>query len=176
MIRYNALLNAYVECGAVDTAMEVYKTAQEQGIEFNTLTHSILIKGHLKNKDAQAAVEAFDNLKTSGFHPTVTTFNAIVQSLLENHRRDELLVVLEEMKNTGVVPRANLMNRIIVDLAKVETEETDDVVVHMWKQLKKRQLKPSKYSRQTFEEFVERKMRDTIEEEKREELQQLLKN
>ncbi|KAL8199771.1 hypothetical protein R6Q57_013339 [Mikania cordata] len=88
IVTYNLVINTYMDCRKIDTALEHYKQLIE-GAPFdpNTTTYRIVIKGLVDDNKLEKALEIKDEMLSKGFEadPIVYSYLMSGQAKIKNH-------------------------------------------------------------------------------------------
>jgi len=102
---FNSLLDACIECGAMEKAEEYFKWAQCRS--FGTVvTYNTMMKGYLAQKQVAQAEALLRELATRGMAATQASYHGLIQSRLQGGDREGAWKLLDEMIAQRLAPNS----------------------------------------------------------------------
>lgn len=114
---YNRVMDALVKTGHLDMAMSVYGDFKKDGLEEETVTYMILIKGLCKARRIDEMLEMLGRMR-SLCKPDVFAYTAMIRVLVAEGDLDGCLKVWDEMRSDDVEPDAMAYTTLITALCK----------------------------------------------------------
>lgn len=103
---YAAMLEACVNCGAMDDAVTIFREMREKMPE-RTQTgsvHAVLIRGFAQRKEMHRAMQVYDEMKQQGVPATLVTFNTLIDACARVGDMSRSAGLFSEMIAGGVEP------------------------------------------------------------------------
>jgi pentatricopeptide repeat protein len=101
-VLYNALLDACIECGQLQSAELLMKEALASGLA-DVITYNTTIKAQLRSGDIEKARRTIATMRASGLEPNIVTFNELIDETLKQSPRGAW-EIMAEMKACGLQP------------------------------------------------------------------------
>ncbi|XP_059624948.1 pentatricopeptide repeat-containing protein At5g27270 isoform X2 [Cornus florida] len=110
---YNAMIDAYANCGKPEDAYLFYKEVTEKGHDFSAVAISILVKALTNGGKYHEA----ENVIRSSFHDSLeldtVAYNTFIKAMLEAGRLHFAASIYERMVSFGVTPSIQTYNTMI---------------------------------------------------------------
>lgn len=126
---YNSILDACVGCQEVGKAVAYFQQAKDESLA-DTVSHNILMKGHLMRGDLQAAEGVLDDLKKSGLGMTSASYNAFLSYRLQSGDSQGMWRIVEEMR-TAAIPADVVTFSILLRSQRLTSHDLKRVVSMM---------------------------------------------
>ncbi|KAL7585962.1 pentatricopeptide repeat-containing protein At3g49240, mitochondrial [Lactuca sativa] len=99
IVSYNLIINTYMDCRKIDTALEHYKQLIDNApFEPNTTTFRIIVKGLVDNDKLEKALEIKDDMLSKGFEADPTVYYHLMTGQAKNENPDGIFNLYEELK------------------------------------------------------------------------------
>ncbi|KAK1441468.1 hypothetical protein QVD17_07379 [Tagetes erecta] len=99
IVTYNLVINTYMDCRKIDTAMEHYKQLIDSApFDPNTTTYRIVIKGLVDDNRLEKALEIKDEMISKGFEADPIVYSYLMSGQAKNEDHDGIFKLFEELK------------------------------------------------------------------------------
>ncbi|XP_076942541.1 pentatricopeptide repeat-containing protein At3g49240, mitochondrial-like [Bidens hawaiensis] len=99
VVTYNLVINTYMDCRKIDTAMEHYKQLIDSApFEPNTTTYRIIIKGLVDDNKLEKALEIKDEMLAKGVEADPIAYSYLMSGFAKVENHDEIFNLYEELK------------------------------------------------------------------------------
>ncbi|PPS02273.1 hypothetical protein GOBAR_AA18370 [Gossypium barbadense] len=134
-IFFNAVINAFSECGNIEEAMETFWKMRESGLKPTTSTYNTLIKGYGIAGKPEESVKLVDLMLQEGnVKPNLRTYNVLVRAWCKKNNMTEAWNAVNKMIAFGMQPDAVTYNTIATAYSQnQETERAEGVSLEMQK-------------------------------------------
>jgi len=102
---FNSLLDACIECGAMEKAEEYFKWAQNRSLS-TVVTYNTMMKGYLAQKKVEQAEALLRELGARGMAATQASYHGLIQSRMKGGDREGAWKILDEMKAQRLAPNS----------------------------------------------------------------------
>ncbi|KAI3757739.1 hypothetical protein L6452_05282 [Arctium lappa] len=99
VVTYNLIINTYMDCRKIDTAMEHYKQLIDNApFDPNTTTYRIIVKGLVDNDKLEKALEIKDEMLSKGFEADAIVYSYLMSGEAKAENADGVFNLYEELK------------------------------------------------------------------------------
>merc|ERR1719247_4055931 len=123
-LAYNALLDACVQCGKVNVALQHFKEMKDLGL-VDVVSYNTLLKAYLKQGQILKARKLLSEMAESDIQANQVTYNEMLNALVTTKDRKEMWALVREMNSIGMRPNSVTCSIILKSLTAHSA--TDDV-------------------------------------------------
>merc|ERR1719353_982290 len=123
-LAYNALLDACVQCGKVNVALQHFKEMKDLGL-VDVVSYNTLLKAYLKQGQIAKARKLLTEMAESSIEANQVTYNEMLNALVSTKDRKEMWALVREMNAIGMKPNSVTCSIILKSLTAHSA--TDDV-------------------------------------------------
>merc|ERR1719247_1226324 len=123
-LAYNALLDACVQCGKVNVALQHFKEMKDLGL-VDVVSYNTLLKAYLKQGQILKARKLLSEMAESDIQANQVTYNEMLNALVTTKDRKEMWALVREMNAIGMKPNSVTCSIILKSLTAHSA--TDDV-------------------------------------------------
>merc|ERR1719428_1981323 len=123
-LAYNALLDACVQCGKVNVALQHFKEMKDLGL-VDVVSYNTLLKAYLKQGQIAKARKLLTEMAESDIQANQVTYNEMLNALVTTKDRKEMWALVREMNAIGMKPNSVTCSIILKSLTAHSA--TDDV-------------------------------------------------
>merc|ERR1719463_944498 len=123
-LAYNALLDACVQCGKVNVALQHFKEMKDLGL-VDVVSYNTLMKAYLKTGQIHKARAMLAEMSESDIQANQVTYNEMLNALVSTKDRKEMWALVREMNAIGMKPNSGTCSIILKSLTAHSA--TDDV-------------------------------------------------
>jgi pentatricopeptide repeat protein len=102
---FNSIMDACVECGKLDRAMEFFRKARDAGM-VDAVSYNTAMKGHVSQGDVNAVKGLFAEISEKGLSPTHVSYHILLNSYINAGKSVEVWQLVRDMQTAGVLPSA----------------------------------------------------------------------
>ncbi|KAE8688068.1 Pentatricopeptide repeat-containing protein [Hibiscus syriacus] len=134
-IFFNAVINAFAECGNIEEAMENFWKMRESGLKTTSSTYKTLMKGYGIAGKPEESVKLVDLMILEGnVKPNLRTYNVLVRAWCKKKNMTEAWNTVDKMITSGMQPDAVTYNTIATAYSQnQETDRAEGVILEMQK-------------------------------------------
>merc|ERR1740138_1001907 len=114
-LAYNALLDACVQCGKVNVALQHFKEMKDLGL-VDVVSYNTLLKAYLKQGQIAKARKLLTEMAESSIEANQVTYNEMLNALVTVKDRQEMWALVREMNAMGMRPNAVTCSIILKSL------------------------------------------------------------
>merc|ERR1719327_894515 len=123
-LAYNALLDACVQCGKVNIALQHFNEMKELGF-VDVVSYNTLLKAYLKQGQIVKARKLLSEMAENNIQANQVTYNEMLNALVTTKDRKEMWALVREMNAIGMRPNSVTCSIILKSLTAHSA--TDDV-------------------------------------------------
>merc|ERR1740138_871037 len=123
-LAYNALLDACVQCGKVNVALQHFKEMKDLGL-VDVVSYNTLLKAYLKQGQIVKARKLLTEMSESDIQANQANYNEMLNALVTTKDRKEMWALVREMSTIGMRPNSVTCSIILKSLTAHSA--TDDV-------------------------------------------------
>ncbi|KVI06258.1 pentatricopeptide repeat-containing protein At5g50280, chloroplastic [Cynara cardunculus var. scolymus] len=130
---YNSAISALSYCGRYDDAWRLFEMMEEQNVEPDNVTCSIMITVMRKTgNSAKEAWEFFETLNVRGLKWSLEVMGSLIKSFCDEGLKKEALIIQLEMEKKGIASNAIVYNTIMNAYSKSDQiEEAEGLFAEM---------------------------------------------
>jgi len=102
---YNSIIDACVECGDLEKAVDYFNQAHDCGM-VDVVSYNMVMKGFLSKNQVSKARSLMEELKVKGLAPTIATYHGFMNFHATAQDSDSAWKVVDEMQAVGIAPSA----------------------------------------------------------------------
>jgi pentatricopeptide repeat protein len=114
-LAYNALLDACVQCGKVNVALQHFKEMKDLGL-VDVVSYNTLLKAYLKQGQIVKARKLLTEMSESNIQANQVTYNEMLNALVAVKDRHEMWALVREMNTMGMRPNSVTCSIILKSL------------------------------------------------------------
>merc|ERR1719454_2788495 len=114
-LAYNALLDACVQCGKVNVALQHFKEMKDLGL-VDVVSYNTLLKAYLKQGQIVKARKLLSEMAESNIQANQVTYNEMLNALVAVKDRHEMWGLVREMNSIGMRPNSVTCSIILKSL------------------------------------------------------------
>merc|ERR1719169_163168 len=114
-LAYNALLDACVQCGKVNVALQHFKEMKDLGL-VDVVSYNTLLKAYLKQGQIVKARKLLTEMAESDIQANQVTYNEMLNALVTVKDRHEMWALVREMNAMGMRPNSVTCSIILKSL------------------------------------------------------------
>merc|ERR1719267_52603 len=114
-LAYNALLDACVQCGKVNVALQHFKEMKDLGL-VDVVSYNTLLKAYLKQGQIAKARKLLTEMAESNIEANQVTYNEMLNALVTVKDRQEMWALVREMNSMGMRPNSVTCSIILKSL------------------------------------------------------------
>merc|ERR1740138_18454 len=114
-LAYNALLDACVQCGKVNVALQHFKEMKDLGL-VDVVSYNTLLKAYLKQGQILKARKLLKEMAESDIQANQVTYNEMLNALVAVKDRQEMWALVREMNVMGMRPNSVTCSIILKSL------------------------------------------------------------
>merc|ERR1719169_80418 len=114
-LAYNALLDACVQCGKVNVALQHFKEMKDLGL-VDVVSYNTLLKAYLKQGQIVKARKLLTEMAESQIQANQVTYNEMLNALVAVKDRHEMWALVREMNAMGMRPNSVTCSIILKSL------------------------------------------------------------
>merc|ERR1719426_548626 len=114
-LAYNALLDACVQCGKVNVALQHFKELKDLGL-VDVVSYNTLLKAYLKQGQIVKARKLLTEMAESNIEANQVTYNEMLNALVAVKDRQEMWALVREMNVMGMRPNSVTCSIILKSL------------------------------------------------------------
>merc|ERR1719159_1029991 len=114
-LAYNALLDACVQCGKVNVALQHFKEMKELGL-LDVVSYNTLLKAYLKQGQIAKARKLLTEMSENNIQANQVTYNEMLNALVAVKDRHEMWALVREMNAMGMRPNSVTCSIILKSL------------------------------------------------------------
>jgi len=102
-VLYNSVIDACMECGKTDTAMQYFDDADRAGVA-DTVSYNIMIKGYVNAGDVSRAKKLLTQLREKGLIPSQASYHVLLNYMVNKGDSRAAWNLIEDMQTAQVAP------------------------------------------------------------------------
>merc|ERR1719169_5390 len=114
-LAYNALLDACVQCGKVNVALQHFKEMKDLGL-VDVVSYNTLLKAYLKIGQINKARTLLAEMSENNIQANQVTYNEMLNALVTTKDRKEMWALVREMNSIGMRPNSVTCSIILKSL------------------------------------------------------------
>merc|ERR1740138_1780701 len=114
-LAYNALLDACVQCGKVNVALQHFKEMKDLGL-VDVVSYNTLLKAYLKQGQIAKARKLLTEMAENNIEANQVTYNEMLNALVAVKDRQEMWALVREMNVMGMRPNSVTCSIILKSL------------------------------------------------------------
>merc|ERR1719482_1673006 len=114
-LAYNALLDACVQCGKVNVALQHFKEMKDLGL-VDVVSYNTLLKAYLKQGQIVKARKLLAEMSENNIQANQVTYNEMLNALVTTKDRKEMWALVREMNSMGMRPNSVTCSIILKSL------------------------------------------------------------
>ncbi|CAM9270052.1 unnamed protein product, partial [Hapterophycus canaliculatus] len=139
----NSLMAVNVQARQPNTALEIFKEMERDGIPRDVVSYNTAIAACDKLRDAEAAVRLMRQARQNDIVPDLFSYNTVISALGHSSLWQEATQIFEEMHEAGVVPSLMTYNTLIAGCVRAEAPNEALSVFNL---MKEKHIKRDQYS------------------------------
>lgn len=103
-ITYNLVINSYCKKLDLDSAHNLIKKMENQGLKPDLINYTTLLNGYCHSSKPYLAVEILEKLRLKKYKPNVVTYNTLIKVFVSINKPEEGEKLLDEMIRLSIQP------------------------------------------------------------------------
>lgn len=104
-LMYNSIIDACVECGSFEKAMEYFSEARTSGF-VDVSSYNVAMKGYLSQGQVSSARGLLEELSEKGLAPTIASYHCLLNFHVNARDLNSTWKVVDDMQTAGISPTA----------------------------------------------------------------------